>query len=204
MVTIISTPGALDANSYATIAEANQYFNDRLPLSVPWIGSGDTEGQAMVMAARYIDAMASPMTMFNPPSKSSGGAAGQGSYVTRPHWTGQPATSIQRMAWPRIGMFDRNGNPIDEATIPLDLKYAQCEFAGQLKITDTTLNNDVIVQGITSVKAGSVAVSFKDQIPPRVWPDAVWNLLVPSWLTPEIISYVSSAQFETLYPLGRV
>ena len=201
MVPIIETPGDPSANTYATIQEANDYFASRLPLPVPWLASGDAEGQALLMAARYIDAMASALTIFVPPSTTGGS---RGYYRTRPQWTGAAATATQRMAWPRIGMLDRNNNPIDSTIIPLDLKQAQAEFAGQLKGSDTTLNNDTINQGITSVKAGSVSVSFKDQIMPRVWPDAVWNLLVPSWLTQEVITYVQQASFEVILPGSRL
>jgi len=193
MVTIIETPGAPNANSYATMAEANTYFENRIPLPVSWVPSGELQAQALVTAGRYIDAMASPLTVFIPPTTTGGS---RGYYRTRPTWTGKVTTVEQRLAWPRVGMFDRNGNPIATIDIPLDLKHAQCEFAGQLLVSDTTLNNDAIAQGISSVSAGSVSVSFSGMAIPRVWPDAVWNLLVPSWLTQEEISYVRAAQFE--------
>lgn len=195
MPTIDATPGGASSNSYATMAEANLFFDQRLLIVPPWVASGDAEARALITAARYLDAVATPLTVFIPPT-STGGSRGY--YLTRPCWTGTAATATQRMAWPRLSMFDRNGNPIDPATIPRDLKDAQCEFAGQLLKTDRTLDNDVITQGITAVRAGSVSVNFKDRIDPAVWPQAVWNLLVQSWLTNETIEYVESVIFESL------
>jgi hypothetical protein len=195
MVTIISTPGAPDANSYASMDEANSYFEQRLPLPVEWVASGDFEARALLTAGRYMDLIASPLTTFVPASGSTAAY-----YKTRQQWTGQPATATQRMSWPRLNMFDRNGNAIDSAVIPIDLKLAQCEFAGQLKVQDRTLDNDVITQGITAVRAGSVSVNFKDMIDPAVWPQAVWNMLVPSWYTDVVISYVASGIFESISP----
>lgn len=192
MVTIITTPAAPDANSYADMAFANAYFEQRLPLPVEWVASGDLEARALLTAARYLDVIASPLTVFVPPQ---GGQAPY--YHTRPQWTGTPSTTTQRLSWPRVGMYDRNGNIIDPMVLPVDLKLAQCEFAGQLKVQDRTLDNDVITQGIKSVSAGSVAVTFKDMIDPAVWPQAVWNLLVPSWFTDVQIEYVQSAMFES-------
>ena len=47
-------------------------------------------------------------------------------------------------------------------------------------------------------KAGSVALTFKDSFEPQVIPDAVYNLLVPSWLTDDIVEPAMLAQFDVL------
>lgn len=95
-------------------------------------------------------------------------------------------------------MLDTNGNAIASGVIPQALKDAEAEFAGQLLKGDRTLDNDVIVQGVTSVRAGSVSVSFKDTISPQVVPDAVLNMLPPSWLTDETIEPAVSADFDVV------
>jgi Putative DnaT-like ssDNA binding protein len=195
MVTIVTTPAAADANSYAAMSEANSYFEQRLPLPTEWVSSGELEARALLTAARYLDVIASPLTVYVP---AQNGVPAH--YLTRPSWTGQPTTTTQRLSWPRIGMFDRNGNAIDSMAIPIDLKLAQCEFAGQLKLQDRTLDNDVITQGIRAVRAGSVSVDFKDLILPAVWPQAVSNMLVPSWLSDVAITYQQAvtALFESV------
>ncbi|MFI5222672.1 MAG: DnaT-like ssDNA-binding protein [Nitrospirales bacterium] len=114
-------------------------------------------------------------------------------YRVRRQWTGQISTQTQNLPWPRIGMYDGIGVPIPITDIPDELKEATAELAGQLVMADTTLDNAVAVQGIKSVAAGSVSVSFKDMIETRVLPDAVWNLMPPSWFTAETIEPVLSA-----------
>lgn len=193
MPTIIETVGASNANSYATLAEANTYFDERLPLATPWVASGDTSIRALIMATRVLDMMARPYKQYYPPM---GGQAGY--YRTRREWTGAPATTTQRLAWPRTGMYDHNGNAIASNVIPMDLKYAQAELAGQLIMADRTLDNDVIVQGIRSVSVGSVSVSFRDMIDKAVLPDAVLNLMPPSWFTDEIETSAQRAEVALL------
>src|ERR1019366_3747461 len=110
----------------------------------------------------------------------------------------------QRLAWPRIGMFDANGNAIDPTIIPQDLKDAESELAGQLLGGDRSLDNSVIVQGLTAVKAGSVSLSFKSEIMPQVIPDAVLNIMPQSWLTDEVYVLANEALFEVISRGGSV
>jgi hypothetical protein len=180
MPTLVATPGAANANSYATLAEANAYFDERLPLPTPWVTAGDGALRALIMAARVLNAMSQPHRVIRYDGDYK-------YYYTNRQWTGLPTDGVQRMAWPRVGMFDANGNAIDDAVIPQALKEAQSELAGQLIIADTTLDNAAKVKGLKSVKAGSVEVSFKDMIEAHVLPDAVLNLMPPSWLTDELI-----------------
>ena len=179
MATIDATVGGANANSYGTEAEALIYFDERLPLVPAWDDAENKPG-ILIMATRVLEAM------FRPGRLLVRMADGNARYLTRRTWTGSPATTTQRLAWPRTGMYDGNGNAIDDDVIPQDLKNALFEFAGQLNKGDTTLNNDVVVQGLTSLRAGSVSLSFKDGIIPQVVPDAVLALIPPSWLTDEI------------------
>jgi hypothetical protein len=258
MPTIVATPGAANANSYLTRAEAQAYFDARL--SVAGWDDADDQDVLLIMATRVIDAIARPLKTFVP---AQGGIAAY--YRTRRTWTGAPASTTQRLAWPRTGMYDGNGNSLDfgitsitvasptivttsrphgRATgdivfvtgsdstplldgahavtvissttfsiavnvtvagttgsmtiIPQDLKEATAEMAGQLGNADRTLDNDVIVQGLTSVRAGSVALTFKDMIETRVLPDAVWDLMPPSWFTAEVITPAWPALFDVV------
>jgi hypothetical protein len=183
---IDATVGGAASNSYETYAEANAYFADRIPITPAWVASGNEA--YLLTATRILDALAQPFQTFmpgNPPY-----------YRVRRQWTGSPATATQRLAWPRIGMYDANGNAIASNVIPQALKDAESEFAGQLLKGDRTLDNDVIVQGLTSVKAGSVSLSFKESIIPQVIPDAVYNLMPVSWLTDELYVPANPAFIE--------
>lgn len=195
---IDDTVGGANANSYEDLAYAAAYFDSRLLLTPPWIPEGDMPTRLLIMGTRTLDALAQPFKTYVP------GANGTtGYFIARRQWTGRAATSTQRLAWPRIGMFDANGNPISPDVIPDALKDGLAELSGQLLAADRTLDNDVIVQGITAVKAGSVSVNFKDQIMPQVIPDAVYNLFPQSWLTSETISYPDTAIFEVVPTSSR-
>lgn len=188
---VVATPGATNANSYLTSAEADTYFESRLPLSpIEW-NDVDSKDILIVMATRVLDKLLTPFKTLTTKD-------GQNYYRIRPAWTGLPATTTQRLCWPRIGMFDQNGNAIASNAIPQDLKDATAELAGQLGNGDRTLDNDVIVQGIKSLKAGSVALTFGDGIMPQVIPDAVYNLLVNSWVTDELFEPALSAIFDVI------
>lgn len=186
---IDATVGGVAANSYETLAEAQTYFDSRLTVA-GW-ENADSQDVLLAMATRTLDMILSGHRRL---SRGSSGSY----YITSPKWTGAPASATQRLAWPRTGMFDRNGNAIPSNVIPQDLKNAESELAGQLGNADRTLDNDVIVQGITSIKAGSVALTFKDMIEAQVLPDAVWNLMPDSWYTDEIIEPAQASIFDVI------
>jgi hypothetical protein len=193
MPSIDATVGGANSNSYELLSEANTYFDERLPLNPPWVASGDNAIRALLMATRGLEQFGQAMKLLVP---ATGGVAAY--YRVARRWTGLPASATQRLSWPRIGMFDNNGNPIPTDVIPQELKDAESEFAGQLLKSDRTLDNDVITGGITSVRAGSVSVSFKDQIFKQVIPDAALGLLVPGWLTDETVEAASPALFDVI------
>ena len=191
-VTIVATPGSSTANSYCTQAESNAYFNARLPLVPPWEDADDPTA-ALVMATRVLDSFIQPLRIYMP-----GNGSMRPYYVTRRKWTGAPATPTQRLAWPRTGMFDMNGNAISDNVIPQALKDAEAELAGQLVVSDTTLDNPVLIGGIKSVQAGSVSVSFKDMIMQHVLPDVIWMLMPASWFTDEIFEPAQRFVFDVV------
>lgn len=190
-VTVNATPGSSTANSYPTLAEAKAYWATRLYSDV-WDGVDDnTRNKAIIMATRVID------YTFVIRKELKVGSNGK-FYTTSRGWSGAPSTATQALAWPRIGMYDANGVAIATDVIPQQLKEAVSEFAGQLMSTDTTANNDVLNQGISSLRAGPVALTFKDFFEVKTIPDAVMWLLVPSWLTDELYSNAVPALFSTI------
>lgn len=191
MPTIDATVGGAASNSYELLSDANTYFDERLPLATPWVASGDATIRALIMATRVLDAMSSAHRVLRRVGNAD-------FYYTSRRWTGAPATATQRLAWPRIGMFDAAGNAIPSTVIPQALKDAESELAGQLLMADTTLDNVIAVSGITSVKAGSVSVSFKNDIAAHVLPDAVLNLMPPSWFFDELVEPGLRAQFNII------
>ncbi len=165
---LVTTPGAADANSYATIAEADAYHTGHLYASGWNSAASGVKEAALVMATRLLDAMP--------------GA-----------WTGAASSEVQALGWPRTGMLSRNGFEIGSGIIPNNLKNAEAEFARQLIGSDLTESNSIVAQGITSLSAGPVSLSFaqsqeqylalrQKDAQNAIIPDAVRMLLVPSWL----------------------
>jgi hypothetical protein len=182
-IEVIATPNDSTANSFLTLAEYAYYWDRRLPLDPPVTVTGDVAARNVIMATRTLSMMAVARKTIRWDSN------GNPYYYTSRAWTGVIATLTQALPWGRIGMYDRLGRLIASNVIPQELKDATAELAGQLEANDRTLDNDIIVQGITSVKAGSVALTFKENIAAQVLPDAVVNLMPGSWMTDEIADY---------------
>lgn len=181
MPTLITTPAAADANSYASLVEANAYASGHFYASGWFTAAEAKQEAALIMTCRILDAM--PRA-----------------------WTGAASTAEQALGFPRIGMLNKNGFAIASGEIPVALKNAHSEFARQIveNAVDPTETSDIVAQGITSVKVGPVAVTFKEGTEEfaalaRRWalemqiPDAVIALLVPSWL---IDPRVEDAEFN--------
>ena len=135
---LVTTPGAANANSFATVEEFKTYRTNRLPSVAAVLTATDPQ----IEAALIVGARAMESTL---------------------DWTGTAVDAVQAMTWPRNGMLTRNGFAIANTVNPQALKDAQSEWAYQLLAgTDFTADNDALKQGIASVKAGDVAVSFQD------------------------------------------
>jgi hypothetical protein len=192
---LIATPGSPNANSYLTEAEAEAYWEIR-PFSDTWNSSSQDKEGLLITATRLLDMMLSPMRRLVHPQPSSSSPFQSSYYIQRPTWTGSPSSATQALAWPRTGMFNRNGFPIASDAIPDDLKAAVSEFAGWLTKVDRFTENDVAVQGIASLRAGSVSISFREGIDViRLLPTSVMMFLVPSWISDELIEQTGSFVF---------
>lgn len=188
-IDVIHEANSATANSFISLAEYAAYHLTRLPLDPPVTTTGDVAARNVIMATRVLSAMAVARKSLRWDRN------GKPYYYTSRQWTGSLTTETQALAWGREGMYDRLRREIPNNVIPQELKDATAELAGQLGNSDTTLDNDIQVQGITRVKAGSVELSFKEMIESHVLPEAVWMLLVPSWFTNEIVSYAVTSNF---------
>lgn len=182
--TIVTTPGSASANSYITVAEANAYFESRLPLDPPWDATESIVIPRILTAARMLTSVFAGSKRLVTPKN------GDPYYLIGFKWTGLPADAIQVMDWPRIGMYDRLGRELSSSIIPSELKQAQSELAGQLSLNDRTLDNDILTQGIQEIGAGPVKIKFREDLESftetaLVLPAGVLSMLVPSWYTGE-------------------
>lgn len=154
MPTIIATSGAANANSYVTLAEANTYMESRLHKDA-WDdeGSGEKEA-ALIWAGRIIDRTI--------------------------RYSGTKSSSTQSMAWPRDGLTDDSGASV--TTVPQIIKDLQVEMAFLLLSTDRTAESEAGAAGLTSLRAGPVTLSFKDDITVKQVPDTLLAMLPVNWV----------------------
>lgn len=154
--TIVTTPGSATANSYVTIVVADQYHLDRPPVGTTWDDSTvDQKTSAILFATKLLDSMYD--------------------------WTGWVVTEVQALAWPRVGMWYANGFYVPNTVIPVELQEATAEYARQLLVADRAGDSDIETQGISSLSAGPVSLSFKADVVAKVVPDAVVNLIPSDW-----------------------
>lgn len=158
---LVTTAGSALANAYVDLATADQYHADRPPASGNAWASATTDQKtaAILWATRLMDAMW--------------------------QWIGYPVDAVQALLWPRGAMLKLNGwEYVPLTQIPPELQRATAEYARQLLASDRMADSDVETQGIKSLSAGPVSLSFKDDVYAKNVPDAVFNLIPTHWGCP--------------------
>lgn len=155
--TLNATAGSATANSYATLAEANQYHDDRPAVGTTWEDADDTEKtKALLWATKLLD--------------------------SNFEWYGLPTDNIQILGWPRTGLTDYNQwNSLSWTTIPREIMWATAELARQLLVEDRAADSDIETLGITSLRAGSIRLAFKENVTAKVIPDVVGRMIPAHW-----------------------
>lgn len=150
-LTLIATAGAVDANTYCTLEEAETYFAKRLH-NTDWSeASNSDKGAALVWATSILD--------------------------TEINWYGWPVSETQALRWPRIGLVSIDGWTVSSTTIPQFLKDATAEFAMSLITSDRTADEDMI--GIKQIAVSSIQITNDKYNKKSVVPKSVWQLIRP-------------------------
>ena len=154
---LVTTAGSALANAYIDVAGADQYHLDRPTAGTTWsAATADQKSAAILWATKLMDAMWT--------------------------WGGYPTDAVQALLWPRGAMLKRNGwEYVDIHVVPAEIQQATAEYARQLLASDRAADSSVETQGILSLKAGPVELTFKDGVFAKVVPDAVVNLIPPDW-----------------------
>ena len=152
--TLVATAKSASANSYCTLAEADQYQDDRPAVSTTWADASENNKiRALLWATKLME------SLFT--------------------WTAYATTTTQALGWPRTGLLDRIDTSLDSDTVPEEIKDAEAEFARQLLVANRGQDNEIESQGIAAIKAGSVFLQFTASQYNKVVPDVV-ALMVPS------------------------
>jgi len=156
--TLVATSKSSSANSYCTLAEADQYHDDRPAVSTTWADASENNKiRALLWATRLME------SLFT--------------------WTGYATTTTQALGWPRTGLLDRIDASLDSDTVPEEVKDAEAEFARQLLVANRGQDNEIEAQGISSIKAGSVFLQFTASQYNKVCPDLVYMMIPSAWFS---------------------
>lgn len=144
--------GKADANSYATVAEADAYHETRLFVTA-WTGASTPDKTAaLIWATRVIDEQTT--------------------------WDGARVDQRQALQWPRYGVPSRDRNiPFDSDIVPVFLKDATAEMARLLIAGDRTADNDT--EGFKRLKVGPVEIEPNASDRPTILPRSVASILGP-------------------------
>ena len=155
---LVTTAGAANANAYVSLEVAEQYHADRPPAETTWADASDEEKTAAVLwATKLLDSLID--------------------------WSGYVVDDVQALLWPRNGLLYPSGFHVPNNVIPIHLQHATAEYARQLLVSDRAADSGIETQGITSLKAGPVSLSFKDAVAAKAVPDAVFHLIPRDWGT---------------------
>jgi hypothetical protein len=155
-MTLITTPGATNANSLASLADAEDYMGMvQGQFKTDWLAASNEDREAALRQASVI--------MFSLP------------------WIGVRATGAQPMAWPRRWwisdaytqqasgtLYDKEGYRIDNTTIPWQVRNACCEFAFRLVSDDRQADAGGLAP--TELKSGTTTITNPQRrpVPPSV------------------------------------
>lgn len=156
----ISTPGDPDANSFLSIEEGDEFASSMLG-GEPWSTADVSRKQAAAVTATSI-------------------------LSTRLCYVGTASFAGQALPFPKTGLKNRNGETVDPATVPYDIKLATWTLAVRLlKSTDVSevlSEVESSVQGLTKLVAGPVELGFDKDVKFREIPTDVRMLIPDSWL----------------------
>ncbi len=145
--TFDSTVGGASTNSYATVTEADDYFDSFL-FSDDWTDLSTLHKQKLLtMAWRVLNTL---------------------------RYGGDRVTVTQNSDFPRNDLYDWDGNDYTTTTIPAFLKDAQAEIAYYLLSTDNRYVNELGEYGtVSTFKGGAQTVTFdpttlRDNLPTKV------------------------------------
>lgn len=154
MPTLDATVGGASSNSFATVSEADDYFDERLNTSDWDDASTDDKERALIMATRRIDRETFEGTRVDPDPED------------------------QQLAWPRTGVVDQDGRVFDNDVIPDAIKHATFELALVI-IGDEDFLADSGLEAFDQVSVGDLSVTPRHQQRAGELPEAVTRYLDP-------------------------
>lgn len=145
-LTLVAAPGAADANTYCTFAEAKAILAKKL-YHPNWDDASDYDKKiALVMATKLLDDLVD--------------------------WDGSIVSYTQALRFPRYSVYTPDGVLLEYNVIPDFLKEATAVFADALLGEDLTL--DAATKGFDSLKVGPISIDVNQLDRKNIVPKSVW------------------------------
>ena len=142
--------GSASANSYCTLASANDFLQRNIHTYSTWSALATVDSEAcLIWATSIFDAQIS--------------------------WNGTKAKDEQALRWPRTSVTDPDGYAVDDETIPRFLVEATAEYARWLSVKDRTEESPT--KGFSRLEAGGLAAYINAKDRPNLIPPIVFDMI---------------------------
>lgn len=115
-----ATPGGPTSNAYCDALTATTLLAERLHTEAWTSADPADQDAALIWATRLLEEQV--------------------------RWEGSPATTTQALAWPRTGVLDPQGRPVDPAVVPVTIQRATATYALYL-LQDTSQTSGGVAAG---------------------------------------------------------
>lgn len=148
--TVETGVGLSDANSYASLDEADDYLIANIHVYPKWTALTDENKESLLaFASRLID--------------------------QRTSWYGEKAVTTSALRWPRTGLADRDGNDIASNVVPPAVKAATIEVAASLIDADRSVERGS--DGLKELQVDVVKLVFDEAFRLPTFPPNVQYIL---------------------------
>lgn len=139
-------------NTYVSLADATTYLGDLMGAESWAFLDPDTQNKALLTAFKLLE---------------------------RQQWQGEAVGAVD---WPRTGVTDCAGDPVDDATVPEDIESAQIELAYALTVDPSLAGKTTTADNTKRLKAGSAEIEFfntdgSDNFAPGRFPPNIMELI---------------------------
>ena len=150
-VSLTATAKSATANTYLSLTDANSYL-DGTPNDDTWdAASDDQKNRALKSSTDRLEQV---------------------------EWVSTVTDTDQRLAWPRLGITDRDGREFSDDAIPRPIEEATAELARRI-IDGSYTSDDTGLEGFASVGVGSISVTPRSSRKGAKLPEAVRLIVQP-------------------------
>ena len=92
-------------------------------------------------------------------------------------WVGAQTSPTQALAFPRLGLIDREGRSVSSSAIPAEIERGCAQIAAGLIVRDRSSDSPFAGQGIKRAKVGSIEIEVDETSAPDLVPPYVFHVV---------------------------